>query len=279
MKNFDEKIIVVDVGAASGQFTDHILSTLEKSVVYSIEPNLDMNGEKLLSKLQFYGNRMIYCPYALAETNGRSKLYGSNILGGQVGSLNEFNPNKEWGAELNKIIDQKYTTQFTFVDVKSVDEFISENRIEHIDFLKIDTQGSDIKILELFLKYTQIDCMVVEVNSTTLQNENIYKVNNSFEELVQLAIKHSLKILKILPNSDLTEYNVFLSKNLELGSQIIDMLEISKSDTFGRYWKILGLGKTNRDNKNISKQICIKLGKSFTHPIRSFKSVAYKLAR
>ena len=47
-------------------------------------------------------------------------------------------------------------------------EFISDNKLNKIDFLKIDAQGSDVEIFKLFLEQIPVSCAVVEVNTLSI---------------------------------------------------------------------------------------------------------------
>ena len=42
-----KKLVVIDVGAAIGEFSQHVLSYAENAKVFAIEPNLVINGAAL----------------------------------------------------------------------------------------------------------------------------------------------------------------------------------------------------------------------------------------
>jgi len=269
--------IIVDVGASNGEFSEHILVNDLKSLVFAVEPNIEFNKIKLNHILANYQNRFIYCPYALSEKNSTSPLYGSRIYNGQIGSLNQFNNEKKWSTYLNEKFKHTDFNEFILVEVKSVKEFIRENMISNIKLLKIDAQGSDVKLLELFLKEVTIDCIILEVNASSLENENIYVSENSVEALIKIILQYKLRILKIIPNRDLSEFNFILAKNLNNGKAIIDSLKISESKTFGRFWEISSARQLEIDKKQIKVTILKKLISALFHPRKSLKSALFKL--
>ena len=271
------KQVVIDVGAARGDFSNHILTCTSNFTVIAIEPNIFMHETNLKElKIKFH-DRFVYQKYALDDQDSKLPLYGSRILNGQVGSLNRFNSEKIWSDYLSDKVGN--FDDYDMVEVKSVRNFLSQNSINHISFLKIDTQGSDMKLLNQFLELVPVDCMAVEVDATENKNENIYITNNTFEELLKIINKYSLKILKILPNSDLTEFNVILSSNFDLGLSIVNQLKLSESIVFGKYWTVLGTGKTEKSKFETNRNFMQKVFSSFTHPRKSLKSAIFKLTR
>jgi FkbM family methyltransferase len=276
MDDFNSNIIV-DIGASNGEFSEHILSNDSNSLVFAVEPNIELNQIKLNNILAKYKNRLIYCPYALSDKNSVSPLYGAKIYNGQVGSLHKFNSEKKWSTYFADKFKETDFSEFILVNVKSVKEFISDNKISHIKLLKIDAQGSDVRLLELFLNEVKIDCIILEVNASTTKNENIYVSDNSIEDLLKIIFQFELRILKIIPNRDLSEFNFILSKDLIKGNTIIDSLKISQSLTFGRFWEVSNARQLEIDKKQIKKTILKKLVSSIFHPKKSLKSALFKL--
>ena len=272
-KDFD---IVVDVGAASGEFTKHVLRLNQNNFVYAIEPNLDENEIHLAEILKEFPNRMFLYPYALGSKNGEFPFYGASLLRGQIGSLNKFNHEKIWSEQLQQIVQPKDLNSHKMVSVRKVQDFLVDNKINRIKFLKIDTQGSDIDILRSFLDNAIVECMVLEINTSRISSENIYTVDNSFDKLINLISKYSLRIIKLVPNSDLTEYNVFLAAEVNIGSGIIDSLKIDQSLVFGKYWTVLGMGKISKGKAN-NNVLIKKIFTGLRHPQSSIKSVIHKL--
>jgi FkbM family methyltransferase len=270
-------LVVVDVGAANGEFSRHILTNVENSNVYAIEPNIRTNNSYLKVLQEDFGNRISIHPYALAETSGQRPFYGSTQINGQIGSLKKFNEMKVWDSYLELNLDKSELQAHTLVWVKSVKEFLNETNLIEIDFLKIDAQGSDIEILENFLKYAVVKCLVLEVNTTSNISENIYESDNNLNSLIAVISSYNLKIIKIVPHHDLTELNIFLAHDIVLGQNIISDFKISESGAFKRGWNV-SIKSTSIVSSEIKfKVISIKMIKFIIHPWKYSKRIFHVL--
>jgi FkbM family methyltransferase len=274
------KKIFIDVGASDGSLSKHILQNTDNSIVYAFEPNLEQYEESL-KKLEFeYPNQFKILNYALSDRDGVAKFYGANIFKGLVGSLNEFNQEKVWDESLIDNFASSDITEYQFVNVMSVSKFLRDKQINTIEFLKIDAQGSDVKILELFLKVAEVKCAVVEVNSSAISSENAYVTENSFEKLMKICELYSMKVIKIIPaGPDLTEYNIIIGSDQVQSLELIEDLKLAETIVLGRFWKVLGLGVAQKNKTNSSSLFLKKFVQGLRHPVSSAKSVIFKLTR
>jgi FkbM family methyltransferase len=274
-----QNMVVVDVGSASGEFTKHVLKSQKKVMVFMIEPNIALNDDSL-SKIEILSNnRSKKLMFALGKSNGTANLYGSRTFNGQLGSLNKFNAKKSFDEALSGKID--YSELLTGVEVKTrtVLSFLQENSLKKIDFLKIDTQGTDLDLLEEFLNLTDVRSFVVEVTGSVIPEKNTYLGrDNSMQRLYRIAESFNLKTLKVIPaTTDTEEFNVFMAKNLKEGQANMEKFNISKSVTFGRHWRVLGIGETIGDNDQRNRKFFIKSIQALKHPRSSISSVIRKL--
>lgn len=271
MNNFP--IIIVDVGASIGLFTEHVLKTNANTYVYAIEPNLKVNLESLQKLQKTFPTRLRIFPYALSNTSGIAHFYGAGIIGGQIGSLNPLNMESS-KFDLLAIDKTRFLNEdIDYVKTKTVNEFITDSGLEKISFLKIDAQGSDIEILRIFLDLIQIDCAVLEVDTFEHSASNLYNVNNSFDKLIELIPGHALRIIKIIPNSDLSEFNVFLAKDTEKAMRLIQELNIDNSIAFGKFTRILGINKISQKKPESNFPLIKKIIRGFSHPRKSLISL------
>jgi FkbM family methyltransferase len=142
------KLICFDVGARNG-LKD--LRSLSRSIsLYSFEPNLQDNDSLIngkgneytefhLIKKGLYSSPGIYNFY-LTTNPSMSSMYkpDKKILNEYFNSISEF---KEWRKQLNIIGEKK-------VETITVDDFVKERGINFIDYLKLDTQGTELEILK-----------------------------------------------------------------------------------------------------------------------------------
>jgi FkbM family methyltransferase len=134
-------LTVIDVGADGGVTELRRLGSL--CHVHAFEPRPDSfarlvndtDQSKLFAKINFHN-------IALAATAGKHRLYITRVP--QASSLRR--PNQE--------IVRRYTRNNLFdvvgeedVECITLDDFADTNRIDYVDFLKIDTQGTELDIL------------------------------------------------------------------------------------------------------------------------------------
>ena len=136
------KKIFFDVGANYGTDSIHIAEYDKESVVYAFEPT-PVLFDYLIDKTKHLSNYHVI-KKAVSDYNGKSNF---NIAGQSdwgCSSLLEFSEKSktEWVGR-----DDFKVTEVIEVDVIRLEDFIVENNITHIDYLHVDTQGSDLKVL------------------------------------------------------------------------------------------------------------------------------------
>lgn len=269
-----QKLCVVDVGAANGDFSNFLLSNIQDIQIHAVEPNISINSDSLNLLKDFYDDKFIVHPYALAEESGVREFYGSSQINGQIGSLRKFNVEKKWNRYLDENLDKNELTVAKLIQVKSVSDFLTENKLNRIDFLKIDAQGYDVSLLNEFLKFCKVSCMVLEVNTTSRKSENIYESNNNLDSLIPIICKNELKVIKIVPHYDLSELNIFLAYDFQIGEKIVSNLNLQECPTFSRYWNVI-----IKDSKTslLQMEVGILFKKMFSllfHPIKGIKKIS-----
>ena len=264
------ELIVVDVGCAIGEFSEFILKSGLKVKIYALEPNVNLFGEKL-SKIKLrYPSKFYFFPYALGKSSGKALMYGTSQLNGQIGSLKKFNAHKKWDDYLDTHLSKDELSSAITIDTKSVSDFLLISGVKEIDFLKIDAQGSDIDILEQFLLKQNVRCIVLEVNVSSNQYENIYEGDNNLSRLSKIIAKYDLDIIKIVPNRDFTELNVFLARNFQIGLKIIEALKISFNPVFRQGWSVNVVSNIKTEKLSLARTLTRLLQLLF-HPVRTIK--------
>lgn len=166
--------IVLDLGANIGIFTRYALKN-GASLVYSIEP--DINNYTCLCN-NVYNSNCVTINKAIYINNDTSTLIRKTSSGGHVLS----NINMEYN--LSDMIDT--------IDVESItfDTLISDYDISHINFLKMDIEGSEIDVIYSMTRehFNKIDKIVMEYHRFAHQNDLSkrdllikYVLNNGFK--------------------------------------------------------------------------------------------------
>jgi FkbM family methyltransferase len=128
-------IIIFDIGANIGSFSLLAAHANPESTIYAFEPET-VNFEIFLKSISANNIKNINAyNFAVGNTGGKMKLSLSPNTGGHtLVNDHEF-------IKRNRI-SEKYET----VDVTSLREFVLENKILIIDFLKMDIEGGEYDI-------------------------------------------------------------------------------------------------------------------------------------
>lgn len=147
LKDLDrDKPVIFDVGANNGDYSALVLSLRPQAVIHAFEPN-PPTFERLKNR---FANATTVTPVqtGVSSQDGEMELFDyaaqdgsthASFLPGGIEALNNPNVN-----EIKADRDLKKTK----VPITSLDGYIAANRIEHIDFLKIDVEGHEGDVLE-----------------------------------------------------------------------------------------------------------------------------------
>jgi len=155
---------VVDVGANIGYYT--LLMAKLKAIVHSFEP--EPNNFALLKKnveLNHLTNVILYNK-AVSNTNGKAKL----ILA-------------DHGTGQHKLGNSKFGSKIIDVEVTNI-------KLEHIDFAKIDVEGAELLVLKGMK--TLPNKMIIEFNTENL-NEHATTPDEFFNFINNYSIKQITK--------------------------------------------------------------------------------------
>lgn len=124
--HYDLNLTILDVGALAGEFSFGI-SPFAKQV-YAIEPNSDYFRELESNIKEFEFNNVLPFKLALARESGMGTLNNNSRGGDTLGAIT--------------------SDQSELVETSSLPDFISENKIKHIDILKIDIENGEEEVFK-----------------------------------------------------------------------------------------------------------------------------------
>ena len=148
--------ILMDAGANVGTYTKALHEFFPEATIHSFEPH-PATFKKLQSSVGIYATCHNFGLGSKTETvtlhdhhgqNGttHASLYADNVSGGSSGLSTK-----------------------TTVQLRSLDEFVADQNISNIDFLKIDTEGHDLEVLKgatTTLNAGNISCIQFEFGAT-----------------------------------------------------------------------------------------------------------------
>jgi FkbM family methyltransferase len=158
--------VVFDVGANIGEWSRELVRNWdEELIMYAFEPSKETFSE--LTKLELStDSKVFFRPFnlALSNRNGEENLHISEQLAG-TNSIHK----RYFGPEFpgQELVEK--------VGVIRGDSFCEEQGIEHIDFVKIDTEGHEMAVLagfETMLDNRRIDYIQFEYGGTWIDSRH-----------------------------------------------------------------------------------------------------------
>jgi FkbM family methyltransferase len=121
--------VIFDVGAANGEYAVHFLKKFPDAVVYCFEPLKD-SFEKLKQNTLPFGQRAKLFNFALYKENAELDFY--------------VQPSRD-GSSLYQARNAENVVK---IQAKRLDDFVAEQKIGKIDFIKIDVEGAEKEVID-----------------------------------------------------------------------------------------------------------------------------------
>lgn len=125
---------IFDIGAASGDKTTLFLRSFPETTAYCFEPQKE-SLEKFKERTKNFKNRIKLFDFGFLDKNGEVFL---NVM-----------PYRDSSTILPlQNVGQSVEIKRENIKVRKMDDFVSQQKISHIDFIKIDVEGSEKEVLE-----------------------------------------------------------------------------------------------------------------------------------
>lgn len=184
---FEEGYVVFDVGANRGEWSRQALEEEPSIRLYSFEPIPQIFN---VLKMNFL-NKNNVAPFncAMSDEVGTANFwyYSSSA---QASELSGFN-----NRPILKGVFKE--PEMISVSLETLDHFCSSQMVQKIDFLKIDTEGAEWKVLNgamTLLKNHQIRSMQFEYGGCYTDS------GTTLEQVIRLLTENHYAIFRIIPN-------------------------------------------------------------------------------
>lgn len=203
-----DRVVIFDVGANNGSSFSSVATAFPWIHVYAFEPTPELLTD-LRQRLSRHRNYHIIAK-AVGETEGPTTFNVAGSADWGCSSVLEFSDHvaETWLGRA----DLRVTNQIQ-VDMIRLDSFVREHRIQAIDFLHIDTQGTDVAVLKsLGKEISRVRAGVVEVPQS--ESVMLYKNQHTRQEAIDFLTTHGFEIWKT--TSQQNEDNLFFRRNSRL---------------------------------------------------------------
>jgi FkbM family methyltransferase len=168
------KLIAFDVGASIGQSLERFVNFDE---VYAFEPSPWSFEQLLTNKTKFPNTKF----FQLGISNSCGNFLFNCHDAYNYSSLLEIDKHGDFTDQC-KSIDPGFDNVLSriYINVQRLDSFMLEHNIDHIDFLKIDTQGNDLNVVKsLGQNINSVSTIELEV-----QLKSLYKNASTKPEII-----------------------------------------------------------------------------------------------
>lgn len=199
-------MIVFDVGANNGSSSVPLAQKNPDILVFAFEPTPEMINT-IKGKIEGMENYIII-PKAVSNYNGVAQFNVAGNWDWGCSSLLEFSENSktQWPGRTDFNVTYKMD-----VEVIRLDTFMEENNISQIDFLHIDTQGSDLNVLKGLGKY--ITNVVQGTMEAGTSDDILYNGQNKLNESVKFLLANNFQITDVNSNDVFVhEVNIHFKK-------------------------------------------------------------------
>ncbi len=157
----DFGLIVFDVGAAVGEWTRVANRSLTNSNIYSFEPGGDYHNILKMRCVPSDGNDIKFEKYAISNATKNAKFYTPKQGRLSHSSLLRENVETVRGYEIDE----------HDVQCISIRDYLKNKSIDQIDYLKIDTEGTEFEIISSLSEgMDYISAIQFEYNDTYLNS-------------------------------------------------------------------------------------------------------------
>lgn len=225
----DEEPLVFDVGANRGESISRFKKMFPKSNIHCFEPSREQT-EKLAIKYKS-NSSIVLNNVAAGAKSGNFEFYIAANSGHS--SFKKLISNTTWlkkRSERRGIKNENYITEKVITKMVTLDDYCSKNNINKIDILKIDTQGTEDKVLDgasNLLKQNKIKLILVEIIFS-----DVYEDTLSIYDIEKYLIPNKYKLFGVGNAGSLIYNYIYQTDHIYVSSDMYENFKTNKSPFF-----------------------------------------------
>lgn len=179
----NERLVIFDVGANTGYYSEKILSINQNVEIYCFEP-VKNTFIKLSGRLGSYSNVKLY-NFGLGERTKEDEIF---IYDKEAGSNSLY-------------FDERYlsnnrTAEKENILIRKLDDVINELTIDKIDFLKIDVEANESNVLNGTIQSLKKGI----IRTLQFEYSDYWKKSSSkLEDVFNLLVKNNYQLFRLTP--------------------------------------------------------------------------------
>ena len=187
----NDNITVIDVGAHHGETISLFNKNFDIKELHAFEAS-PLNFKILMKKYnkKKYENKITLNNFALGESEYESFI--NQTIEISSSTINDINENSNYFKRKKKIltffVNKKFSIQVP-INIITLDKYLESKNINHIDLIKIDTEGYEFMVLKgLFKNFINVDIVYFEHHY-----DNMIKKGYKFADINNLLLKNNFK--------------------------------------------------------------------------------------
>ncbi|WP_426110387.1 FkbM family methyltransferase [Massilia sp. PWRC2] len=204
---------ILDIGANNGEFILPLAARLPWMQFLGVEPIPELFDILEAKRTELNLPAVQFRRLAIDEVPGRARFNVSRHADLGVSSLLDFDTtslqkNEYWQGRSDLYFDEEIE-----VEVVRLDTLLETAGFDHVDFIKIDAQGVDLRVLASLGKYlSAVDGGMLEVSTT--RNSVLYQNEPLLHDVLNFLAAHNFEPYAIKSNDPAgAEVNVFFNRH------------------------------------------------------------------
>ena len=233
---------IIDVGANVGSFSIFANILFENPKIYAFEP-LQPTFKLLEKNIALYGGNIELFNIGISDKEEEAvfnffphatTLSGRESINGNIqeevkrfiDNTDATNEQELTNEQVDELLDNRLKREKHTCKVKSLSQIIKENKINHIDLLKIDAENAELEIVNGIIEedWNKIDQLIIEV----------FDEEGRLSKITKILEQHNFNVA-VFQNDELNGtkfYNLYATSNKEITEGTIN-LDFATNNWFG----------------------------------------------